>query len=157
MIEVEVEDAEWTRALPDAAPLARAAAKAALSQAGAPRDRDHLVVLLTDDETVHALNARFRGRDKPTNVLSFPAATTAGPHLGDIALACAVCVREADEQGKRLADHLQHLVVHGALHLLGYDHLAEAEAEVMEALERRILAGLGAPDPYGAGEGARHG
>ena len=156
MIEVEVEDVEWTEVLPDVVPLARAAARAALTDAGASRDREHLVVLLTDDETVHALNARFRGRDKPTNVLSFPAATTAGPHLGDIALARAVCAGEARQQGKRLADHLQHLVVHGVLHLLGYDHQIDAEAEEMEALERRILAGLGAPDPY-IGESAGHG
>lgn len=159
MIEVEVDDAEWRQALPQAVPLARAAAKAALMGADAPKGREHLVVLLTDDETVHALNARFRGRDRPTNVLSFPAATTAGPHLGDLALAFGVCAREADEQGKPLADHVRHLVVHGVLHLLGHDHQAEAEAETMEALERRILADLGAPDPYavGQGAGANHG
>jgi probable rRNA maturation factor len=110
-----------------------------------------LVVLLTDDETVRDLNARFRSKDKPTNVLSFPAAANAEGHLGDIALAYGVCVREAAEQGKLLAHHLQHLVAHGVLHLLGYDHMSDDEAEAMEGLERVVLAGLGAPDPYQAG------
>ena len=99
--------------------------------------------------TVRQLNARFRGKDGATNVLSFPAPASAGLHLGDIALAHGVCAREAVEQGKTLAAHLSHLVVHAVLHLLGYDHEAEAEAEVMEARERRLLAGLGVADPYG--------
>lgn len=107
-----------------------------------------VVVLLTDDETVRDLNARFRGKDSATNVLSFPAHDTAQGHLGDICLAYGVCAREAVEQGKTLAAHLQHLVAHGVLHLVGYDHEDEAEAEVMEDLERQILAGLGLADPY---------
>jgi probable rRNA maturation factor len=81
-------------------------------------------------------------------VLSFPAPAEAAPHLGDIAIAYGVCVREAAEQGKRLEHHLMHLVAHGVLHLVGYDHQSESEAEEMEALERRVLDGLGAPDPY---------
>jgi len=97
------------------------------------------------------LNARYRGKDKPTNVLSFPAAANPEGHLGDIALAYGVCAREALEQGKPLAHHLQHLVAHGVLHLLGYDHMSDDEAETMEGLERVVLAGLGAPDPYLAG------
>jgi len=107
-----------------------------------------VTILLTDDDSVADLNQRFRGKAGPTNVLSFPAPTNPEDHLGDIALAYGVCAREAVEQGKPLALHLQHLVAHGVLHLLGYDHLTEAEAEEMETLERRLLAGLGVPDPY---------
>ena len=110
-----------------------------------------LVVLLTDDAAVRDLNARFRGKDAPTNVLSFPAPANPEGHLGDVALAFGVCTREAAEQGKALGRHLQHLVVHGVLHLLGYDHMSDDEAEAMEGLERIVLAGLGAPDPYQTG------
>lgn len=147
MIEVEIEDAAWTAALPDAAAVAERAATAALGAV-----EGDLVVLLTDDETVRDLNARFRDRDQPTNVLSFPAAemTLPGqaPHLGDLVLAFGVCAAEAAAQGKALADHLSHLTVHGVLHLLGRDHEDEAEAEAMEAEERGILASLGVADPY---------
>ena len=149
MIEVELEDAAWTAALPDAAAVAERAATAALG--GVDGD---VVVLLTDDETVRDLNARFRDKDRPTNVLSFPAAemTLPGqaPHLGDLVLAFGVCAAEAETQGKSLADHLSHLTVHGVLHLLGRDHEIEAEAEEMEAEERTILASLGVADPYRA-------
>ena len=110
-------------------------------------DRD-LTILLADDAVIRDLNARFRGKDVATNVLSFPAAASAHPHLGDIALAHGVCANEAAAQGKRLADHLSHLVVHGVLHLLGHDHDADAQAEAMEALERTILSRLGIADPY---------
>jgi probable rRNA maturation factor len=106
-------------------------------------------VLLTDDAEVQGLNARFRGKDSPTNVLSFPAGPNPMGHLGDVALAFGVCESEARAQGKPLADHLRHLVVHGLLHLLGYDHEDEAEGDVMEALERSILSRMGVPDPYG--------
>jgi len=98
---------------------------------------------------VRDLNARFRGKDSPTNVLSFPAGPNPMGHLGDVALAFGVCESEARAQGKPLADHLRHLVVHGLLHLLGYDHEDEAEGDVMEALERSILSRMGVPDPYG--------
>jgi len=114
-----------------------------------------LVILLTDDATVRDLNARFRGKDSATNVLSFPAPPNPERHLGDVALAYGVCAREAAEQGKPLGRHLQHLVVHGVLHLLGYDHMSDDEAEAMEGLERIVLAGLGAPDPYQA-DGTDH-
>jgi probable rRNA maturation factor len=107
-----------------------------------------LTILLTDDETVRDLNDRFRHKNVATNVLSFPAHETATGHLGDIALAYGVCAREAVEQNKPLAAHLQHLVAHGVLHLVGYDHEDEADADIMEDLERRILARLGLPDPY---------
>ncbi len=149
MIEVVVEDAAWTEALPDAAALAKQAATAALS--GAAGD---VALLLAGDAAVQALNARFREQDRPTNVLSFPAPESAGGALGDIALAYGVCAAEARAQGKPLAHHLQHLVVHGVLHLLGLDHAADAEAAAMEARERRILAGLGVPNPYRAETGA---
>jgi len=142
MIDVEIEDEAWTRALPDAADLALAAATAAVTAAA------DLVVLLTDDATVRDLNARFRDKDAATNVLSFPAGDMAGDHMGDVALAYGVCAREAAEQGKSLAAHLQHLVAHGVLHLVGYDHEDDTDAEAMEAREREILAGLGLPDPY---------
>ena len=145
MIDVEIEDAAWTAALPDAEALARAAAEAALAHANNPSD---LTLLLTDDGAVRELNARFRRQDKPTNVLSFPAPPNPEDHLGDVALAYGVCAREAAEQGKPIAHHLQHLVAHGVLHLLGYDHEDDAQAETMEGLERVVLAGLGVPDPY---------
>lgn len=143
MIEVEVEAQAWTDAVPDAADLAEQAAAAALGATVGD-----LVVLLTDDDGVRDLNARFRSKDRPTNVLSFPAAPSATPHLGDLVLAFGVCRDEAAAQGKTLADHLSHLVVHGTLHLLGRGHIDEAGAEAMEAEERRLLASLGVPDPY---------
>jgi probable rRNA maturation factor len=156
LIEIEIEDASWTAALPEAEALAVAAAEAALRAAaeGPPPQGEHLglVILLTDDETIRDLNARFRHKDVATNVLSFPAAPNPERHLGDVALAFGVCAREAREQGKTLARHMQHLVAHGVLHLLGYDHMSDDEAEAMEGLERIVMAGLGAPDPYAPGE-----
>lgn len=148
MIEIEIEDPAWTAALPDAEALVRIAAEAALAQDGA--QDEGVVLLLTDDAAVQDLNARFRAKDTPTNVLSFPAPPNQERHLGDVALAYGVCAREAGEQGKPLAHHLQHLVAHGVLHLLGYDHMSDDEAEAMEGLERVVLAGLGVPDPYQA-------
>ena len=143
MIEVEVEDPAWTDALPDVVALAERAAVAALGTV-----EGDVVVLLTDDAAVREINARFRDRDQPTNVLSFPAAESAAPHLGDLMLAHGVCAAEAAAQGKTLADHLTHLTIHGVLHLLGRDHVDEAEAEAMEAEERTLLASLGVADPY---------
>ena len=142
MIEVEVDDDAWTRALETAASVAEDAARAALQDAGV------VTVSLTDDDTVADLNQRFRDKPGPTNVLSFPAPDTAKPFLGDVILAYGVCTREAADQGKTLADHLAHLTVHGVLHLRGHDHMDDAEAEAMEALEREILATLGVADPY---------
>ena len=145
-VEVEIEDAAWTALLPEVEALAEAAARAALAS-------DHtgaVTILLADDAAVADLNARFRGRTGPTNVLSFPAAASARPHLGDLALALGVCLAEAAAQGKPLGHHLQHLVAHGALHLVGFDHQSDDEAEIMEARERQVLAGLGVPDPYAA-------
>lgn len=150
MIDLEIEDPSWTSAAPDAAVLARRAAEAALARAG---QTGGAAILLADDPAVAELNAQFRGKPGPTNVLSFPAPPNPEGHLGDIALAFGVCAREAAEQGKSLDHHLQHLVVHGALHLVGYDHMTDAEAGEMEALEREVLAGLGVPDPYAAEQG----
>ncbi len=151
MIDVEIEDGAWAAALPDAEMLARGAALAALDSEGAAHEG--VAILLTDDAAVRELNARFRQKDAPTNVLSFPAPHNPERHLGDIALAFGVCQREAEEQGKPLAHHLMHLTVHGVLHLLGYDHIGDDEAEAMEGQERAVLAGLGVPDPYAAGQG----
>jgi len=149
LIDVEVEDEAWTTALPDAVLRARGAALAALASEDAADEG--VIILLTDDASVAELNAQFRQKDGPTNVLSSPAAQNPERHLGDLALAYGVCAREAAEQGKSLSHHLQHLTVHGVLHLLGYDHIGDDEAEAMEDLERAVLAGLGVPDPYAAG------
>jgi probable rRNA maturation factor len=143
MIEIEIEAEAWTVALPETEAVVETAAKAALGAV-----EGDIVVLLTDDEAVRDLNGRFRDKDKPTNVLSFPAPESAAPHLGDIVLAYDVCTAEAQAQGKSLSDHLSHLVVHGVLHLLGRDHEDDAEAEEMEAEEREILAQIGVADPY---------
>ncbi len=151
MIDIEIEDEAWLTAAPDAELLVEDAAAAALVQIDF--DGGGVTILLTDDESVRELNARFRQKDSATNVLSFPAPQNPEGHLGDIALAFGVCMREAAEQGKPLAHHLQHLVAHGVLHLVGYDHETDAEAEQMEGLERVILAGLGVPDPYAAEQG----
>ena len=121
MTDVEIEADGWSAALADAEALTRVAAEAALAIEGAVGEG--VTVLLTDDETVRDLNRRFRGKDQPTNVLSFPAPHNPERFLGDIALAFGVCAREAAEQAKPLADHLQHLVAHGVLHLLGSDHM----------------------------------
>lgn len=143
MIEIEVEAEAWTGALPGAEAVVERAVQAALGTV-----EGDIVVLLTDDAAVRELNGRFRDKDRPTNVLSFPAPENAFPHLGDIVLAFGVCATEAEAQGKTLADHLSHLVVHGVLHLLGRDHEDDAEAEEMEAEERDILAQIGVADPY---------
>ncbi|QYC09898.1 rRNA maturation RNase YbeY [Brevundimonas nasdae] len=145
MIEIEVEADDWAAALPEVEAVVERAATAALG-----RIEGDVVVLLTDDAAVRDLNGRFRDKDKPTNVLSFPVPESAAPHLGDIVLAYGVCADEAVAQKKTLADHLSHLVVHGVLHLLGRDHEDDAEAEEMEAEEREILAGIGVADPYAA-------
>jgi len=148
MIDVEIEDEAWSSALPDVEALVERAAQAAIDIPARGDPERTAAILLTDDDAVADLNSRFRGKPTSTNVLSFPAATTAYPHLGDVALAYGVCESEARAQGKPLADHLRHLVVHGLLHLLGYDHEDEAEGDVMEALERSILSQMGVPDPY---------
>ncbi|MFI5002073.1 MAG: rRNA maturation RNase YbeY, partial [Reyranellales bacterium] len=125
---VVVLDAGWTKAQPGVERAVKRAARAAI--AGARRTgRRSLTVALSDDKGVRALNARHRRQDRPTNVLSYPSGETA--FLGDVVLARQTVVREAREQSKSPADHLAHLVVHGTLHLLGYDHADDAEAERM--------------------------
>jgi len=154
-IEVSVHCDAWLDACPEAAALAAAAARAALSQAqmtlrGTPLT---LGLVLTDDAEQRELNRTFRGRDAATNVLAFALADSTCPMgtpvlLGDVVLAFATVAREAAEQRKPLPDHLRHLVVHGVLHLLGFDHQATEAAAAMEAREVEILETLGVPDPY---------
>jgi probable rRNA maturation factor len=156
-------DAEWDSSK-DWASLARSAATAAIAESAFPRlgqgERTvELSVRLTSDDAVHALNSEWRGKDKPTNVLSFPMADEeeldgdglAGSELmlGDIVLAQGVCAAEAADKGVPLQDHAAHLMIHGTLHLLGHDHMDEDEAADMEGREVRALARLGISDPYG--------
>ena len=163
MLEVAVEaEEEWdsSRSWED---IARKAATAAIAESDYPdlgdTDRSvELSVTLTGDEQVRKLNAHWRGKDKPTNVLSFPMAeerdlqraNVAGPELllGDIILARGVCEAEAADKGVTVEQHATHLMIHGTLHLLGYDHHDDAEAEDMEAREVRALARLGIANPY---------
>jgi len=162
-VSVIVEHAAWRDVITDPVPLLRRAAGAAL--AAARRDRRSastasaaVAVALIDDRAMRKLNRTYRGKDKPTNVLSFPAgeSTDAAPSgrrpaslpLGDVAIALGTVEREARAQGKSVSDHLAHLMVHAVLHLLGYDHESDPDAERMELLERKALATLGIDDPY---------
>lgn len=152
-------EAEGWSELPEIEALARRAVAAALGVASdAPREPVAISILLADDAAVRALNRAWRGQDKPTNVLSFPAPVQPGlpgPRpLGDLALAFETLRREAGEEGKALADHAAHLIVHGTLHLLGYDHETAGEADIMEALEVKALARLRIADPYRGSEPA---
>lgn len=154
-IDILIEDERWDEVtgLED---LTRKAVSMAASVAGAELGNMELCILFTDDDEIRKLNAEFRDKDKPTNVLSFPSGETPLPDgapvmLGDIVLASGVVFREAEEQGKPLANHVLHLIVHGMLHLLGYDHEQDDEAEIMEALEIEALARLGLPNPYAEG------
>lgn len=118
-----------------------------------PKAEPELSLVFTNDETIREINAQWREQDKPTNVLSFPAfplepGGMPGPMLGDIVMARETLEREAAELEKPFNDHLSHLLVHGFLHLFGYDHMTGDEAEIMEGLETRILAELGLSDPY---------
>jgi probable rRNA maturation factor len=153
-VEVTMPCPGWRRACADAAMLAEAAARLTLESCAAPHD-SIVDVTLTDDSAQQALNRIWRATDTPTNVLAFPAAdpSAARPDgapllLGDVVLAYETVRREAVEQHKPLADHLRHLVVHGVLHLLGFDHIEAADATAMEAREIAILAELGVPNPY---------
>jgi probable rRNA maturation factor len=147
-ISVVVEDPRW-REDSSVLPLIRRAARLALSGSYKARSKaPALTILLADDAKLRALNASFRGDNKPTNVLSFPSASPDEPYLGDVALGRGVVAREARVQGKSLAAHAAHLVIHGILHLTGHDHEKPKEAQRMEALETSLLATLGIADPY---------
>lgn len=163
-VETVVEDSRWNGI--GIGNLARAACRAVLADRGLAPDAFGVAVLAAGDDRIAALNADFRGKPAPTNVLSWPetalqAATDGAPpaaprpgtpgdpaHLGDIAIAWETCLREAEEAGKPLRDHVLHLLVHGCLHLLGYDHMRDGDAALMEGTEVRILATLGVSDPY---------
>ncbi len=146
---IVVED--WRHAVSDVDAIVRNAVCFAWAAAGSEHDAE-LSVVLNDDCAVRRLNMEHRGRDRSTNVLSFPMGEPMGPddllHLGDIVLAFETVTKEAMRDGKSMEAHLSHLVVHGLLHLLGHDHAAEAEAAEMEGAEISILSELGYSDPY---------
>ena len=152
-VTIEVEDEAW-QALAGLDQLARTAVASALSGAGADGQEREIALLFTSDQSIAEINADWRGKNNPTNVLSFPASSDmpipeGEPRpLGDIVLSHGVIAREAAEQGKTLHDHTAHLIVHGVLHLLGFDHDTDVEADKMEHLETSILKGLGISDPY---------
>ena len=151
----------WAEALPEVEEICRNAASAALKDETEFGDNLELALVLADDVTIQGLNRDWRGQDKPTNVLSFAAQDgDSGPGdipeapvlLGDVILAFETCAAEAARDGKSLSAHLSHLVVHGVLHLVGFDHeTGDADADAMEAMETVILAGLGIADPYDLG------
>jgi len=150
-IDISVEAGDW----PDEASLTRLvlrAVDAAFTETGATGGSE-LSVVFSDDAHIRTLNAEWRGKDRPTNVLSFPAfpfvqGGPLPPMLGDIVLAAETVAREAALEDKPVENHITHLVIHGLLHLLGHDHETDAEAEEMEAIERAALARLAIPDPY---------
>jgi probable rRNA maturation factor len=157
-VSVIVEHDAWRDVLSDPVPLLRQAAAAAITEARRGRRAraswtPAVAVALIDDRAMRKLNLTYRGKDKPTNVLSFPSGETEESRrprrpLGDVAIALGTVKREAKAQGKTVGDHVTHLMVHAVLHLLGYDHEADPDAEEMEALERKALATLGIADPY---------
>ena len=152
-IDIVIDAGDWP-AESALAVLVEHAAAAVFAEIGDARPgRSEVGVTFTDDARMKALNAGWRGKDKPTNVLSFPAfpETKAGPlppMLGDIVLAAETVAAESELENKPLEHHITHLVIHGLLHLVGYDHETDAQADEMEALERRALARLAIPDPY---------
>lgn len=151
-IDLAVEAGEWPKK-PALRALVKKAVDAALTEAGVSGGSSELSVVFSDDAGIRELNAGWRGKDKPTNVLSFPAFTVKPgdalpPMLGDIVLAAETVARESEMEGKSLEHHITHLVIHGLLHLLGHDHEEEGQAERMEGLERAALARLAIPDPY---------
>ncbi len=159
VIDLAVEAEGWN-AVSDLDALIRRAIDAAQTTGGLTlKDGAELSVLLCDDAAIRTLNRDWRGLDRPTNVLSFPASSplplAKKPFLGDLAVAFDTVQREAEHDGKAFTDHLTHLIVHGFLHLVGYDHETDHEAETMEALETRILKGIGIADPYAESEPVR--
>ncbi|MEX2961156.1 rRNA maturation RNase YbeY [Microbulbifer sp. TYP-18] len=154
-VHLDVQRASQSPGLPSDDQL-RTWATAALANT---RGDAELTVRIVDEEESRQLNRRYRQRDKPTNVLSFPAALPEDldlPLLGDLVICAPVVAREARQQQKPLSAHWAHMVVHGTLHLLGYDHIEDTDAEIMESLETRLLAGLDIPDPYCGDSAANH-
>ena len=150
-------EAQGWEAQPELEALIERVLAKAESLCGVPlMDGAEVSVLMCDDARIREINKDWRGLDKPTNVLSFPAAPKEAlarlPVVGDIAVAYETVVREAAEEGKSLPDHVAHMIAHGFLHLVGFDHETDEEAEEMEALEIRILGELGIADPYAMGE-----
>ncbi|MEO1000081.1 MAG: rRNA maturation RNase YbeY [Pseudomonadota bacterium] len=145
LVETVIEGGGWPADLPA---LAERAAGAALTAAGVAAEGREIALLAAGDARIAALNLAFRGKEGATNVLSWPAAPPEDESLGDIALAWETCAAEAEAAGRPLADHLAHLIVHGTLHLLGYDHGTEAEATKMETIEVEALALIGVANPY---------
>ncbi len=147
-VTLEVEAGDW-QSIADLDALVKQVTAATL-----PANENRSIhFLLTDDEAMREINREWRGKDKPTNVLSFPAAPQPVPHgevahLGDLVLAWETVSSEATSQGKTVENHTRHLLVHGLLHLLGFDHETDPDAELMEQKERDILSGLGIADPY---------
>lgn len=164
LVETLIEDPRWEAF--GLAPVAERAARGALAGLGLPIPGYHISLMGCDDARIAGLNADFRGKPQPTNVLSWPSEDRApeiigdapdlpdpGPTndpltLGDIAIAWETCAQEAEAQGKPMADHVTHLIVHAVLHLLGHDHVEPEDADLMEAREVQILATLGVSDPY---------
>ena len=151
-IEVTVTRDTWRSAVADVEKVCRRAAAEALAHAGRAEPGNEISVLLCGDDTVSDLNGEYRGAARPTNVLAFPnGCSVEGPEtdlLGDVAIAFETVAAEAAASRLAIVDHLTHLVVHGVLHLLGYDHQTAPEADEMETLEVAILDRLGVPDPY---------
>jgi probable rRNA maturation factor len=148
-IEIAMTDDAWDTLLPEPELWARRILDATLSEAQAEQEGCGLSLLLADDAEIQLLNQRFRGKDKPTNVLSFPAHPMAGSgSLGDIALALETVRAEAEAGGMPMLYHLSHLLAHGILHLLGFTHDEDDQAERMMAIESAVMARLGLPDPY---------
>lgn len=147
MIELDLRISEpvWSERIPDLNSICEKALNAAAAKAGASGE---VCVLLTDDDEIQALNKQWRGKDKPTDVLSFPGDPMDAPFLGDIAISLGVMQGDADARKLTLPQHLSHLLIHGLLHLLGHDHKDDTEAAEMESLEIVALASLGWPDPY---------
>jgi len=156
IVTIAIRAKPWRGAVPDLRRRARSAALAALRGANRAEPMTSVELSFVDDAAIAQLNQAWRGKVGPTNVLSFPApagATTPGQprSLGDVILAAETCLDEAARDGKTPGDHVSHLVVHGVLHLLGFDHVKARDATKMEALETHVLAGLGIADPYAKG------
>lgn len=144
LMDLRIEGEDW-QLLPDLEAICQRALDAGYS---GQKSAGSVDILLADDAALEALNTQWRGKAKPTDVLSFPAGDNPENFLGDIAIAFGVAARDAEMSGKTLVDHLSHLLIHGLLHLLGHDHIEDDEATLMENLERTALAALGIEDPY---------